>query len=974
MSSVAAGWLTLLFGFALFLNAALLTVMQPMIGRTLLPHLGGNALAWNASLVFFQAGWLVACIYVALTHRTKFLRWRPWLQFVLLLAATVLCLVGIIGDSPLSDFAGRLNTIDRYPVLSTFALLIVTVSVPFLTLAAMGPLLIRWFAHIEHPRASDPYFLIVAGNLGALMALVIHSLLIEPNVPLYAQWLAWKLALIALAVLLFTTAIVLWRSPRNAEMEPADHTTPMIGERGGATWSRQAYWLFASAVPVALMMAASDYLTLDVAPAPVLWAVPFALYLLAFSQAFGRLAPFDTGKFAVSLMLHIGLGLAWAAVFGVLAVTILNQSPWALPEKPLVTTLCGLAFLLMLLTPSKWLTVVQPLAAIAAVLVQANLFRFPGMRSPNILVNVAFCYWSMRLCLDMLARDRPAVESLTRYHVGMALGGLVGGAFQLFIVPWFFSWGYLEFGFLMALASMLRVPWSASGLSDYVLARLVLPRQKADAKEPHPAKRRMTIGFDLALPLMAVGTAIGLFFLRVAFPPAPPALGLGGWSAFVNLLVDLPLVITLMLAFSFVARPVRFGLALAGIVLFAWIGQSSRKTDEKLIIQGRNRYGIHKVVERKSNEQALNFTERTLVQGSVHQGSAIVSPARLERYPTMYYHRGGPAGRVMQRLHWFTRVDWNIKAAGNPRIWTHDNPDNAADDVRLAASLVGANASFASGLAFPAAALTSAWSEPPYSLVGLGVGTMFAYGHPYQRVDAFELDPAIAAMSENVPPTFHFYQKAKDRGVHASITRGDGRRVLAKPGRERFYHAIFVDVFNSDSIPPHMVTLEAIEDYFNSLAPEGVVCLHVSNRHMELEKVLHVNAAKLGIAFEVVKAVPDPDVRHPAFSASNWVLLTRNGEIMKKWLDAGQMERFELPNRKGGIRSGSEHLWSDEQFRPLSALRSEERWGTFIVAMLAILLAFAVVYGFAELIAVLFSRSPVASAVITPTRSPQASG
>ncbi len=973
MSSVAAGWLTLLFGFAWFLNAALLTVMQPMIGRTLLPHLGGNALAWNASLVFFQAGWLVACIYVALTHRTKFLRWRPWLQFVLLLAAAVLCLVGIIGDSPLSDFAGRLNTIDRYPVLSTFALLIVTVSVPFLTLAAMGPLLIRWFAHIEHPRASDPYFLIVAGNLGALMALVIHSLLIEPNVPLYAQWLAWKLALIALAVLLFTTAIVLWRSPRNAEMEPADHTTPMIGERGGATWSRQAYWLFASAVPVALMMAASDYLTLDVAPTPVLWAVPFALYLLAFSQAFGRLAPFESTNRLLSTLLQIALAIASLGVLGWLGTSILDLSPWSSPEKPVVTTLCGLAFFLMLLTPSKWLTIAQPLAAIAAVLVQANIFRFQGMRSPNILVNVVFCFWSMRLCLDMLARDRPAVESLTRYHVWMALGGLVGGVFQLIIAPWGFSWGYLEFGFLMALASMLRVPWSASGLSDSILARLMSSAPKSETKEPHPAKHRMTLAFDWALPLMVTGLAIGLYFLRFTIRHDATGLGRSAWRMFLDLLCDWPLVIALVFALALVARPVRFGMALSGIVLFAWIGRHGT-TIEKLITQGRSRYGIHKVEERKKNEQALEFTERQLFQGSAHQGSAIVSPSRLERYPTMYYHRGGPAGRVMQRLHWFTRVDWNIKAAGNPRIWTRDNPDNAADDVRLAASLIGANASFASGLAFPAATLACAWSEPPFALVGLGVGTMFAYAHPYQRVDAFELDPAIAAMSESVPPTFHFFQKAKDRGVNASITLGDGRRALAKSGRERFYHAIFVDVFNSNAIPPHMVTLEAIEDYFNSLAPEGVVCLHVSNRHMELEKVLHVNAAKLGIAFEVVKAVPDPDVRHPAFSASNWVLLTRNGEIMKKWLDAGQMERFELPNRKGGIRSGSEHLWSDEQFRPLSALRSEERWGTFIVAMLAILLAFAVVYGFAELIAVLFSRSPVASAVITPTRSPKASG
>ncbi len=953
MSSLAAGWLTLLFGFALFLNAALLTVMQPMVGRTLLPHLGGNALAWNASLVFFQASWLFACIYVAVIHRTKFLRWRPWLQFLLVVLAILLLFIGVVGDSSLGEFAGRLNTLDRYPILSTFALLIVTISVPFLLLASTGPMLVRWFAHVDHPKASDPYFLLIASNLGGLTALAIHPLLIEPNVPLYAQWLAWKIALIALAVLLLVTAIVLWRLPRNAEMEPAEHATPMIGERGSATWMRQAYWLFASAVPVALMMAAGDYLTLDVAPAPVLWAVPFALYLLAFGQAFGRVAIFDSERRLVSRVLQFKLAAAWLIVLAWLVYHMVDQSPWSLQEKPIITTLCGYAFFLMLLTPSHWLTVVQPLAAVAAVLVQANLFRFPGMRTPNILVNVAFCYLSMRLCLDMLARDRPAAESQTRYHVGIALGGLAGGVFQLFIAPWVFRWGYLEFAFLIALASMLRRPWLAGGLLDSLVGRLVLAKPNADAEEPQPARRRITLASDLAVPLIVMAIAIGLFFIRFTMKPEPISTS-RALRLFLSLLFDFPLLIALLLALILIARPVRFGLALAGIVLFSWIGRHGN-TDDKRITQNRNRFGIHKVVERKFSEQKFEYVERQLHQGNVLQGSAIVSPARLERYPTTYYHRGGPAGRIMQRLHWFSRVVWNIKDGREPRFWTHDNPDNTADDVRLAASVIGANAAFVSGLSFPSAPLACAWSEPPFAVVGMGTGTLFAYAHPYQLVDAFELDPAIVGMSTETPATFHHFQKALDRGVSASITLGDGRRALAKPGRERFYQAIFVDVFNSNAIPPHMVTMEAIEDYFHSLAPEGVVCIHVSNRHVELDKVLHQNAQKLGIAFQLVKASLPQDVRIAGFSNSNWILLTRNAEILKKWLDAGQMEHFELPNRNDGLRLSSDYFWTDELISPLSVLRSEDRWGTFIVTMLTILIFFGFFYGFVEMLVALLA-------------------
>src|SRR5467141_3901739 len=86
MSSIAAMWSPLLFGFALFLSAALLFLVQPMVARTLLPHLGGNPIAWNACLVFFQATLLAGYVYVGLLHRFRGLRWQPWVQLLLMAA------------------------------------------------------------------------------------------------------------------------------------------------------------------------------------------------------------------------------------------------------------------------------------------------------------------------------------------------------------------------------------------------------------------------------------------------------------------------------------------------------------------------------------------------------------------------------------------------------------------------------------------------------------------------------------------------------------------------------------------------------------------------------------------------------------------------------------------------------------------------------------------------------------------------
>src|SRR5262245_52579906 len=145
MSSIAAMWSPLLFGFALFLSAALLFVVQPMAARSLSPHLGGSRLAWNACLVFFQATLLAGYVYAALLHRFRGVRWQPWVQLLLLGVATTLCFTGLFGEGLLNDLAPRLTSIETHPVISVISLLIVAIGLPYMALAAVGPLLQRWF-------------------------------------------------------------------------------------------------------------------------------------------------------------------------------------------------------------------------------------------------------------------------------------------------------------------------------------------------------------------------------------------------------------------------------------------------------------------------------------------------------------------------------------------------------------------------------------------------------------------------------------------------------------------------------------------------------------------------------------------------------------------------------------------------------------------------------------------------------------
>ena len=129
MSSIAVIFCPILFGLALFLSSALLFLVQPMVARTLLPHLGGNPLAWNACLVFFQSTLLAGYLYANVAHWIRGKRWQACLHLVLLFGAAALVLIGLFGDWMLAALAARLTTLDTYPVLTTFAILSIVIGV-----------------------------------------------------------------------------------------------------------------------------------------------------------------------------------------------------------------------------------------------------------------------------------------------------------------------------------------------------------------------------------------------------------------------------------------------------------------------------------------------------------------------------------------------------------------------------------------------------------------------------------------------------------------------------------------------------------------------------------------------------------------------------------------------------------------------------------------------------------------------------
>jgi len=126
-------------------------------------------------------------------------------------------------------------------------------------------------------------------------------------------------------------------------------------------------------------------------------------------------------------------------------------------------------------------------------------------------------------------------------------------------------------------------------------------------------------------------------------------------------------------------------------------------------------------------------------------------------------------------------------------------------------------------------------------VVGLGAGSLLCYAQPGDAVSVYEIDPAVVSLAR-----LHF-AALEGCAPEAAVKVGDGRLLLARESGETF-DALFLDAFASGSIPVHLLTVEAFEDYLRLLGPEGVIAVHISNRHLELEPLVELIAGKLSLA------------------------------------------------------------------------------------------------------------------------------
>jgi hypothetical protein len=945
------------FSFSLFVSASLLFMVQPMIGKMILPRLGGTPQVWNTCVMFFQTVLLLGYGYTHnLTNKLPLGRQLVIHSGLLILPIIVLLMFGRPFYIGTFGAEGGGN-----PIFMTLGLLAMIVGIPFLIVSTTSPLLQRWFNFTGDKASADPYFLSAASNAGSMLGLLLYPVLIERYLGLEAQAWMWLFVYVGLALLVAGCAYIVSKAPPAVQLagaalapEPPPPELPVPVEpgpkppetavtatppasaarstairRGGKrgrhrgpspaiktpalggtiqkrvaepqyeprkpfemTPLRRLRWVGLAAVPSSLMLGVTTYMSTDISAIPFFWVLPLSLYLLSFILVF----------------------LRWPV-------------PWTGTGRIGETT------------PHKVMLVAQLVCVPLLMLIILMSAVSPIWRST--LACLLGFFTTACVCHGELARDRPPTKYLTEFYLWMSVGGMIGGTFNALIapaIPWF---GLFEFPLALVFAALVRPPGQGPTWTEQFFGEI-----------PEDTKKSLSLVLDFVLAAvlfavawMLLAKCIGDWNWSYVFDPqrvekaldrnmqnplfrwVHKSLGFSSDTAYSLtefLWKAVVYWIPLILAVLTYKRPTRLALCFAAVFLANSMYNRDTETPfEKTttLVRDRSYFGILKVIQDSrwtelANGDRFHVWDYTyLMHGTTHHGlnylhyalparkdaSGKEIPARdltlpMNRLATTYYHRDGPLGAVMEKLNWFPgcQLEKNSKLLG---------PDESQDsqlitfwaDARMPMSLVGAGAPTL-GVTLPLTQIVDAWSEPAYATIGLGTGTMASYGRPFHHVTFYEIDQHIRRFS--LPPPdqrvfFTYLQGCLKRGCKLEVIMGDARLTMTLENEQRdatyvcahfpiadpkdvlstvpiststsfrhrqaYYRAIEVDAFSSDAIPVHLITKEAIEMYMSRLSqgkeveveePDpkdstktiktkqwmngGVLCVHTSNRHVNL--------------------------------------------------------------------------------------------------------------------------------------------
>jgi hypothetical protein len=211
------------------------------------------------------------------------------------------------------------------------------------------------------------------------------------------------------------------------------------------------------------------------------------------------------------------------------------------------------------------------------------------------------------------------------------------------------------------------------------------------------------------------------------------------------------------------------------------------------------------------------------------------------------------------------------------------------------------------GQVFAALAAPSAATD--VGVIGLGTGSLACYGRPGQRWTFYEIDPAVAAIAQDR----RLFTYLADCPPDAGVVLGDARLSL-RGARPRRFGVLVVDAFNSDAIPVHLLTRQALALYLDKLADGGVIAVNITNRYLDLRPVLGGLARDAGLSSLVRDDLRVPKARAEAGAAGSvWAVLARRPSDLAPLADDPRWRPLPAP-------PGSP-VWTDDFSNLLSALK-----------------------------------------------------
>ena len=204
-------------------------------------------------------------------------------------------------------------------------------------------------------------------------------------------------------------------------------------------------------------------------------------------------------------------------------------------------------------------------------------------------------------------------------------------------------------------------------------------------------------------------------------------------------------------------------------------------------------------------------------------------------------------------------------------------------------------------------------------IIGLGVGTLSVYPRSGDRLTFYELDPDVHQMAEK---HFDYLESARRRGVDLDVVIGDARLSLERQKPQRF-DVLVLDAFASDAVPVHLLTQEAFAIYRRHLVEDGVLALHVSTAHFQLQPL--VTALAESIQMQSLTVVSAPDLGRGQ-QACQWMLVA-SGDIVSRVPGLAGLEtvrrREEIPPTADSAilqPTARRVLWTDSFSNPFAIL------------------------------------------------------